>query len=65
MNKSEINLAIKVAERNKAIAQENLTKANTDLHILYLYRQEKKQKGFIDLFLNGKTFYGETKWQIM
>ena len=30
MNKSEINLAIKVAERNKAIAQENLTKANTD-----------------------------------
>ena len=61
MNKSEINLAIKVAERNKAIAQENLTKANTDLHILYLYRQEKKQKGFIDLFLNGKTFYGETK----
>ena len=61
MNKSEMNLAIKVAERNKAIAQENLTKANTDLHILYLYRQEKKQKGFIDLFLNGKTFYGETK----
>ena len=61
MNKSEINLAIKVAERNKAIAQENLTKANTDLHILYLYKQEKKQKGFIDLFLNGKTFYGETK----
>ena len=61
MNKSEINLAIKVAERNKAIAQENLTKANTDLHILYLYRQEKKQKGFIDLFLNGKTFYAQTK----
>ena len=61
MNKSEINLAIKVAERNKAIAQENLTKAITDLHILYLYRQEKKQKGFLELYLNGKTFYGETK----
>tara|TARA_Y100000592_G_C5226227_1_gene201742 strand:+ start:139 stop:324 length:186 start_codon:yes stop_codon:yes gene_type:complete len=61
MNKSKINLAIKVAERNKTIAQENLTKANTDLHILYLLRQEKKQKGFIDLFLNGKTFYGERK----
>ncbi len=61
MNKSEINLAIKVAQRNKGIAQENLIKANTDLHILYLLRQEKKQKGFIDLFLNGKTFYGETK----
>ena len=65
MNKSEINLAIKVAERNKAIAQENLIKANTDLHILYLLRQEKKQKGFLELYLNGKTFDGRTEWQIM
>ena len=61
MNKSEINLAIKVAERNKAIAQENLIKANTDLHILYLLRQEKKQKGFLELYLNGKTFDGRTE----
>jgi hypothetical protein len=55
MNKSEINLAIKVAQRNKGIAQENLIKANTDLHILYLLRQEKKQKGFLKLYLNGET----------
>ena len=61
MNKSEINLAIKVAQRNKGIAQKNLIKANTDLHILYALRQEKKQKGFIELYLNGKAFYGETK----
>ena len=32
-------------------------------HIKYIEMvlKEKKQKGFIDLFLNGKTFYGETK----
>ena len=44
MNKSEINLAIKVAQRNKGIAQKNLIKANTDLHILYALRQEKKKR---------------------
>ena len=55
MNKSEINLAIQVAQRNKGIAQGNLIKANTDLHILYLLRQEKKQKGFLKLYLNGET----------
>jgi len=35
--------AIKVAQRNKGIAQKNLIKANTDLHVLYALRQEKKQ----------------------
>ena len=49
MNKAQINLAIKVAQRNRGIAQENLIKANTDLHILYLLRQEKKQKGFLKM----------------
>lgn len=58
MNKSEINLAINVAIRNRGIAQENLIKATQDLHTLYALRQEKKKKGLIKLYING-----ETKWQ--
>ena len=55
MNKSEINLAINVAIRNRGIAQENLIKATQDLHTLYALRQEKKKKGLIKLYINGET----------
>jgi len=44
MNKAQINLAIKVAQINRGIAQKNLIKATTNLHILYALRQEKKKR---------------------